>query len=103
MLAAVHRYARALARLGTGRGDLVALHPPKHPEALAVPWPGRTVSPTACRAAVADAYGAEVAGTLVVLPLDRVPLTEQGKPSRPEIRRQARAAHLATSSEGTTP
>ena len=50
----------------------------------AVPWPGAIVDSTACFDAVAVAFGAEVASTLVVLPMDRIPLTEQGKPDRPE-------------------
>jgi fatty-acyl-CoA synthase len=36
LLAAVHRYARLLDRLGIGRGDLVALLAPNRPDALAV-------------------------------------------------------------------
>jgi hypothetical protein len=31
-----------------------------------------------------------MASTVVVLPVDQIPLTEQGKPNRPEIRRLAR-------------
>jgi fatty-acyl-CoA synthase len=36
LLAAIHRYARALAGLGIGTGDLVAQYAPNRPEALAV-------------------------------------------------------------------
>lgn len=46
----------------------------------------------ACRAAVAAEHGADVAGRLLVLALPRIPLTEQGKPDRPFIRRLAAAA-----------
>jgi fatty-acyl-CoA synthase len=53
------------------------------------PWPGRTVDPEECRAAVAAGHGAEVAASLRVLPVERVPLTEQGKPDRPAIRAAA--------------
>jgi fatty-acyl-CoA synthase len=35
-LARIHRYARALRGLGVGRGDVVALLAPNHPEALAI-------------------------------------------------------------------
>jgi fatty-acyl-CoA synthase len=40
----------------------------------------------AVRTAVAVAHGAEAADMLVVVPVERVPLTEQGKPDRPAIR-----------------
>ena len=36
LLTAIYRYARALDRLGAGRGSLVALFAPNRPEALAV-------------------------------------------------------------------
>jgi len=36
LLASMYRYARALDGIGIGRGDLVALHAPNSPEALAV-------------------------------------------------------------------
>ena len=36
LLAAIHRYARALAGLGIGTGDLVAQYGPNRPDALAV-------------------------------------------------------------------
>ena len=41
----------------------------------------------AARAAVAAEHGPAAAGLLVVVPVDEVPLTEQGKPDRPAIRR----------------
>jgi fatty-acyl-CoA synthase len=47
----------------------------------------------AARAAVAAEHGAATADLLIVVPVDEVPLTEQGKPDRPAIRRLgARAA-----------
>lgn len=52
-------------------------------------WPGGTVDAEECRDAVAAEHGPEVAATLRVLPVDRVPLTEQGKPDRPAIRAAA--------------
>jgi fatty-acyl-CoA synthase len=48
-------------------------------------WPGSTVDPGKCRAAVEAAYGPEAAAPLVVLPVERIPLTEQGKPDRGTI------------------
>jgi fatty-acyl-CoA synthase len=44
------------------------------------------VAPTV-RTAVAAAHGAEAADMLVVVPVEQMPLTEQGKPDRPAIRR----------------
>jgi fatty-acyl-CoA synthase len=44
-----------------------------------------------CPDAIAGAFGPSVASTVVILPVDRIPLTEQGKPNRPEIRRLGRA------------
>ncbi|WP_433502393.1 class I adenylate-forming enzyme family protein [Pseudonocardia halophobica] len=52
-------------------------------------WPGGTVDAEECRDAVAAEHGPEVAASLRVLPVDRVPLTEQGKPNRPAIRAAA--------------
>ena len=48
-------------------------------------WPGSTVDPAECLAAVRAAYGPSAADPLVVLPVDRVPLTEQGKADRAAI------------------
>ena len=56
----------------------------------AVPWPGRVIDTAGCRDAIGGAFGPSVAATVVVLPVDRIPLTEQGKPNRPQIRRLAR-------------
>jgi fatty-acyl-CoA synthase len=56
----------------------------------AVPWPGRAVDTAGCLDAIGGAFGPSVASTAVVLPVDRIPLTEQGKPNRPQIRRLAR-------------
>lgn len=57
-------------------------------EALAAvePWPGCAVDLDACRAAVAAAHGPRLAAALRILPVDRMPLTEQGKPDRPALR-----------------
>jgi fatty-acyl-CoA synthase len=48
-------------------------------------WPGGTVDVADCRAAVRDRHGVDV----TVLPVDRIPLTEQGKPNRVAIRNLA--------------
>jgi fatty-acyl-CoA synthase len=53
--------------------------------AAAEAWPGGTVDVEACHAAVAAEHGPDVAATLRLLPVERVPLTEQGKPNRRAI------------------
>jgi fatty-acyl-CoA synthase len=62
--------------------------------AAVVPWPGSAVDPQACLQAIARRHRAAAAAPVLVLPMERVPLTEQGKPDRVAIRqagRQARA------------
>jgi fatty-acyl-CoA synthase len=46
-LASIHRYARALAALGMGRGSLVALFAPNRPEALAIRYAAHLVGAAA--------------------------------------------------------
>lgn len=48
-------------------------------------WPGRAIDAEQCRAAVAARHGYRAADALRLLPVDRMPLTEQGKPNRPAI------------------
>ena len=60
--------------------------------AAVVPWPGSSVDSLQCRDAVAVRYGAAVAASVVVVPLERVPLTEQGKPDRVAIQQLGRKA-----------
>ncbi len=57
--------------------------------AAVVPWPGQTVDTTGCLDTISTAFGPSTASKVMVLPVDRIPLTEQGKPDRPEIRRLA--------------
>ncbi|WP_181784947.1 class I adenylate-forming enzyme family protein, partial [Pseudonocardia pini] len=52
-------------------------------------WPGGAVDVAECRAAVAAEHGEAVAASLHLLPVDAVPLTEQGKPNRVAIRELA--------------
>ena len=54
--------------------------------AAAEAWPGGAVDAEPCRAAVAEDHGPEVAASLRLMPVDQIPLTEQGKPNRPAIR-----------------
>ena len=58
--------------------------------AAVVPWPGQTVDATGCLDTISTAFGPPAASTVMILPVDRIPLTEQGKPNRPEIRRLGR-------------
>ena len=57
-------------------------------------WPGRTVDLAQCRAAVEARHGHHVAARLQLLAVERVPVTEQGKPDQSAIR----AAALGTAS-----
>ena len=69
--------------------------------AAVLPWPGQPVDRAGCLAEIGTAFGPSLASTMVVLPLAAMPLTEQGKPNRPEIRRLGRelAAREAASPE----
>jgi acyl-CoA synthetase (AMP-forming)/AMP-acid ligase II len=51
------------------------------------PWPGTPVDPEECRAVVAARHPSAM--PLIILSLDRIPLTEQGKPDRAAILRLA--------------
>jgi hypothetical protein len=66
--------------------------------ATVVAWPGTAVDVDACRAAVDAELGATAAAELVVVPLARVPRTEQGKPDRQAIRALGRGAGLSLQS-----
>jgi fatty-acyl-CoA synthase len=63
--------------------------------AAAQPWPGGAVDPGQCRAAVAGRHGPAAAASLQLMPVDQIPLTEQGKPNRPAIRAAALAGGRA--------
>lgn len=69
--------------------------------AATVPWPGVHIDALRCTAAISAEHGHELATTLTVMPLDRIPLTEQGKPDRQAIHDLAAARGLgqATSPE----
>jgi fatty-acyl-CoA synthase len=85
-----------LCRRPDVRYAVIVLDPDTGTRVVAVvPWPDRPVDTAGCRDAIGDAFGPAVAATVLVLPMDSIPLTEQGKPNRPEIRRLGR--ELATS------
>jgi fatty-acyl-CoA synthase len=52
-------------------------------------WAGLSIEDLACRQAVTDRFGT-AAASLLVVPVDRMPLTEQGKPDRTAIKELAR-------------
>ena len=60
--------------------------------AAVVPWPGFVVDRTKCLNAIAAQHGP---AAVVIVPLARVPLTEQGKPDREAIRQLGREAAAA--------
>jgi fatty-acyl-CoA synthase len=85
-----------LCRRPDVRYAVIVLDPDTGTRVIAVlPWPDQAVDTVGCTDAISGAFGPAVASTVVVLPMDRIPLTEQGKPNRPEIRRLGRelAAH----------
>jgi fatty-acyl-CoA synthase len=88
-----------LCRRPDVRYAVIVLDPDTGTRVVAVrPWPGRTVDTTGCLDTISGAFGSSVASTVVVLPVDRIPLTEQGKPNRPEIRRLGRELAAVTGS-----
>ncbi len=60
-----------------------------HRIAALVAWPNRDIDLDACRTVLLEEFGEPIADGVRFLPVDRIPLTEQGKPHRPEIRRLA--------------
>ena len=54
--------------------------------AAAEAWPSATIDANGCRQAVTAAFGLEVGDRLYVVPVLRVPRTEQGKPDREAVR-----------------
>ena len=53
--------------------------------AAVVPWPGVTIDVDECLRAIRCRHGAEVAAWVVIVPVDHLPLTGQGKPDRARI------------------
>ena len=58
-------------------------------------WAGLSIEDRACRQAVMDRFGTAAAASLLVVPVDRIPLTEQGKPDRAAIKQLARRLLVA--------
>jgi fatty-acyl-CoA synthase len=57
-----------------------------HIIAAVTAWPGLQVDDRECRQIVAASFGNAIAASLLIRPVARVPLTEQGKPDRTAIR-----------------
>jgi len=75
-----------LCRRADVRYAVIALDPSTGTRVAAVqPWPGQAVDTTGCLGTISGVYGPSAASTVVILPVDQMPLTEQGKPNRPEI------------------
>jgi fatty-acyl-CoA synthase len=65
------------------RYAVVVVDPEQHARVAAVvPWSGSVVNSAECHQAVGAEHGADVADSLVIVPFERIPLTEQGKPDR---------------------
>ncbi|HEX2526215.1 MAG TPA: AMP-binding protein [Geminicoccus sp.] len=84
---------------------VVAEQDPARWIAAVVPWPGASPQPSAWLSTVAERHGDAVASATTLLTVERVPLTEQGKPDREAIRRLGHetAALLAPAGEGRRP
>jgi fatty-acyl-CoA synthase len=66
-----------------------------HMIAAVIPWSGLSIEDRKCRQTVMHRFGGAVAASLVVVSVDRMPLTEQGKPDRAAIMRLARQFRAA--------
>jgi fatty-acyl-CoA synthase len=80
-----------LCRRPDVRYAVIVLDPDTGTRVIAVrPWPGHTSDTKGCLDTISTAFGPSVASTVMILPVERIPLTEQGKPNRPEILRLGR-------------
>jgi hypothetical protein len=61
-----------------------------------VPWPGSSVDLAQCRQVIAATYGA---ASIIVVAVDRVPLTPQGKADRIAVAKSAASLPVSPSSE----
>jgi acyl-CoA synthetase (AMP-forming)/AMP-acid ligase II len=58
-------------------------------------WAGLSIDGHVCRQAIIDRFGAAAVASLLVVPVDHMPLTEQGKPNRAAIKQLARRLLVA--------
>lgn len=76
----------ALCQLPTVRYAVAVVDPVSRlVTAAVVAWPGLKVEDRSCRQAVEQHFGAGLASSILIVPVERVPLTEQGKPDRTAI------------------
>jgi fatty-acyl-CoA synthase len=66
-------------------------------------WAGLSVEDRACRQAIMDRFGAAAFASLLVVSVDRMPLTEQGKPNRTNRLERLRRAVRRTAAPGCAP
>jgi fatty-acyl-CoA synthase len=86
----------ALCRLPSIRYAVVVTDADEHVTIAAVTaWAASSIEDRACRQEVMDRFGTSAAASLLVLPVDRMPLTEQGKPDRMAIKQLARRLLVA--------
>ena len=58
-------------------------------------WAGLSIDDGACRQAIMDRFGVAAVASLLVVSVDHMPLTEQGKPDRTAIKQLARRLRAA--------
>lgn len=81
----------ALCRHPSVRYAVVVRDADEHVTIAAVTaWAGSSIEDRACRQAVMDRFGTPAVASLLVISVDRMPLTEQGKPDRTAIKQLAR-------------
>ena len=90
--------SRLADTLQVSAGDAIQLLSPggdyrRFTIAAVIPWAGLSIDERECHQAVIDRFCDAV--SLIVAPVDRMPLTEQGKPNRAAIIRLARRSHAA--------
>jgi acyl-CoA synthetase (AMP-forming)/AMP-acid ligase II len=86
----------ALCRHPSIRYAVVVRDADEHVNIAAVTaWAGLSIEDRACRQAVMDRFGTSAVASLLVIPVDRIPLTEQGKPDRAAIKQLARRLLVA--------
>ncbi len=60
--------------------------------AAVVPWEDALLEARSCLSGIAEAHGHEAAALIVIIAIQNIPVTEQGKPDREAIKRLARGA-----------
>jgi fatty-acyl-CoA synthase len=63
--------------------------------AAAIAWPGMPIDIAECRHEISRRFGVGMAASLAIVQVDRMPLTEQGKPDRSAIKQLARTTLAA--------